>query len=197
MPRCSSSSTGLSVMIDCPSYLLEVMRVCACATSRRRDSRPGTAGIGAARHRRGANLALTPTPHCRARRHCRNVGRRCPILHPRRLDCETAPKRDPTWDRAQPLDALTETLFRVGSRSAPIGTPTSGALADDFSDLLLFGRGPASALVHMRQRKALDQIAQSMRRLKTGGPSACLPRNAQCLGSTGLTQSFWRYRRRW
>src|ERR1700758_3704435 len=47
MPRCSSSSTGLSVMIDCPSYLLEAMRVCPCAMSRRRDSGPGTAGITA------------------------------------------------------------------------------------------------------------------------------------------------------
>jgi len=32
-------------------------------------------------------------------------------------------------------------LFRVGPRSAPIGTPTSGVLADDFSDLLLFWPG--------------------------------------------------------
>jgi hypothetical protein len=31
--------------------------------------------------------------------------------------------------------------FRVGSRSAPIGTPVSGVLADDFSDLRLFWPG--------------------------------------------------------
>src|SRR5215470_15895695 len=35
------------------------------------------AAAGAARHRRRANLALTPAPHRRPRRHCRNVGRRC------------------------------------------------------------------------------------------------------------------------
>src|SRR5215471_2841364 len=34
-----------------------------------------------------------------------------------------------------------EFLFRVGPRSAPIETPTSGVLADDFSDLLLFWPG--------------------------------------------------------
>jgi len=30
----------------------------------------------------------------------------------------------------------------------PIGTLTSGVLADDFSDLLYFGQGPASVLIH-------------------------------------------------
>ena len=29
---------------------------------------------------------LRPTPHCRPRRHCRNVGGRCPTLDPSRLD---------------------------------------------------------------------------------------------------------------
>ena len=55
--------------------------------------------------------------------------------------CESAPKRDSTSDRPQLLDTLKEFLFRVGPRSAPIGTPTSGVLADDFSDLLLFWPG--------------------------------------------------------
>jgi hypothetical protein len=30
----------------------------------------------------------------------------------------------------------------------PIGTPTSGVLADDFSDLLLFWPGSASVLIY-------------------------------------------------
>jgi len=55
--------------------------------------------------------------------------------------CESAPKRTPTSDRTQLLDTLKEFLFQVGSRSAPIGTPTSDVLADDFSDLLLFWPG--------------------------------------------------------
>src|SRR6516164_6034902 len=55
--------------------------------------------------------------------------------------CESAPKRDSTSDRPQLLDTLKEFLFRVGPRSAPIGTPTSGVLAGDFSDLLLFWPG--------------------------------------------------------
>src|ERR1700758_5407952 len=55
--------------------------------------------------------------------------------------CESTTKRDPTSDTPQLLDTLKGILFRVGSRSAPIGTPTSGVLADDFSDLLLFWPG--------------------------------------------------------
>ena len=55
--------------------------------------------------------------------------------------CESVPKWDPTSDRPQLLDTLKEFLFRVGPRSAPIGTPTSGVLAGDFSDLLLFWPG--------------------------------------------------------
>ena len=51
--------------------------------------------------------------------------------------CESAPKGDPTSDRPQLLDTLKKILFRVGSRSAPIGTYTSGVLGDDFSNLLL------------------------------------------------------------
>ena len=39
------------------------------------------------------------------------------------VSCESAPKRDPTSDRPQLLATLKEILFRVGSRSAPIGTP--------------------------------------------------------------------------
>jgi hypothetical protein len=66
--------------------------------------------------------------------------------------CESAPKRDPTSDRPQLLDTLKEFLFRVGSRSVPIGTLTSGVLADDFSDLLCFGQGPASELIHTHSR---------------------------------------------
>src|ERR1700758_4628281 len=52
--------------------------------------------------------------------------------------CESTTKRDPTSDTPQLLDTLKEILFRVGSRSAPIGTTTSGVLSGDFSDLLLF-----------------------------------------------------------
>ena len=51
------------------------------------------------------------------------------------------PKRDPSSDRLQLLGTLKKLLFRLGSRSAPIGTPTSGVLAIDFSDLLLFWPG--------------------------------------------------------
>jgi hypothetical protein len=58
-----------------------------------------------------------------------------------RSNCESASKRDPTRDRPQHLDTTKEILFRVGSRSAPIGTPTSGVLANDLSDLLLFWPG--------------------------------------------------------
>jgi hypothetical protein len=69
----------------------------------------------------------------------------------RRDECESAPKRDPTSDRPQLLGTLKEILFRVGSRSAPIRTPTSGVLSGEISDLLLFGRGPASVLIHSGQ----------------------------------------------
>ena len=48
--------------------------------------------------------------------------------------CEPAPKPDLTSDRPQLLDILKEISFWVGSRSVPIGTPTSGVLADDFSN---------------------------------------------------------------
>src|SRR5690348_8790357 len=36
--------------------------------------------------------------------------------------CESAPKQDATSDTPQLLNTFTEILFRVGSRSAPIGT---------------------------------------------------------------------------
>ena len=64
------------------------------------------------------------------------------------IHCESAPKRDPSSDSPQLLDTTKEFLFRLGSRSVPIGTLTSGVLADDFSDLLCFGQGPASVLIH-------------------------------------------------
>jgi hypothetical protein len=58
-----------------------------------------------------------------------------------RANCESAPKRDPTSDRPQLLDTLKEILFRVGSRSALIGTSTPGVLSGNFSRLLLFRPG--------------------------------------------------------
>jgi hypothetical protein len=58
-----------------------------------------------------------------------------------RLDVNQRRSGTPPSDRPQLLDTLKEFLFRVGPRSAPIGTPTSGVLADDFSDLLLFWPG--------------------------------------------------------
>src|SRR4051812_24975765 len=57
-----------------------------------------------------AQLPLPPS--------CRQGGGR-PSRAP---DCEPAPKRDPTSD-LQLVDGLKEISFRVGSRSAPIGTP--------------------------------------------------------------------------
>jgi hypothetical protein len=40
----------------------------------------------AVRRRRRANLLLTTAPHHRPRRHCRNLGQRCSLLDPSRLD---------------------------------------------------------------------------------------------------------------
>ena len=59
-----------------------------------------------------------------------------------------------TRPQTRAVDTWGRFLFRVGSRSAPIETPTSGVFSGDFSYLLQFGRGPASVLIHRRTRRS-------------------------------------------
>ena len=103
------------------------------------------------------------------------AGRTDRLAHP---GCESAPKPDPTSGRPQLLGILKEILFRVGSRSAPIGTPTSGVLADDFSDLVLFWPGSrfGSDLQNGPQVKATcGQNRRSKARCAMAALGSCAP----------------------
>jgi len=109
----------------------------------RDGGRPPAAGlqeqVANHRKRRGSKAWVVSDTEKASER--RQVGDRKANISKLPFKCESESNRDPTRDRPQHLDTTNEILFRVGSRSASIGTPTSDVLADDLSDLLLFWPG--------------------------------------------------------